>query len=416
MKTLQPAFQALANSEVLQLAHETASGAEIHLVGGALRDCYLGLASPDLDLVVAGDGRDFSARLARRLQARLVRLGGNRFAAYRLVRGDLFIDVWDRQESSLLSDLERRDFSINAIALDLNEGTLCDPFHGLRDLETRLLRVVIESSLCSDPLRVLRLVRLALALPGFSVDPHTRDLARAAAPKLATVAAERTREELTRILRDGKPTQAFDLLLGLQVFEQLWGCEETENANLERLAPTLFAYERVEAICQTLSGRLPNRLLCVHTLISYALPPPGTGAEPPRGQLITGTQARAIASLLTVDAKDLGADPRPFLARWGDSWLEAAALSASLADATDEPLSTWLEQLVILVETEGQDVLHPQPLLNGDEIQKLLDLPPGPAIGDLLKKLLDAQVRGEVKDRTEAAELVARARESTENV
>ena len=218
MKTLYPAFQALADREVLQVARATANGAEVHLVGGALRDCYLELASPDLDLVVAGHGHDFSTRLARRLQARLVLLGGNRFAAYRLVHDDLIIDVWDRQRASLLSDLERRDLTINAIALDLNNGTLYDPFHGLQNLDGRLLRVVTDTSLQSDPLRALRLVRFALLLPGFSVDPHAQDLARAAASQLDTVAAERTREELARILQNSKPARAFDLLLRFQLF------------------------------------------------------------------------------------------------------------------------------------------------------------------------------------------------------
>jgi tRNA nucleotidyltransferase (CCA-adding enzyme) len=383
-----PAFLSIIDGDLLRIVRSASENTEVHLVGGALRDCHLELAGPDLDLVVANGGREFSSRLADRLNARLVLLGGDRFAAYRLVGADLVLDVWDRQGRSLLSDLERRDFTINAVALDLRDGKLRDPFRGMRDLETRLLRSVTDSSLESDPLRVLRLVRFALLLPGFSVDPHTKDLARAASGQLGMVAIERIREELELIIRRAIPTQALRLLDDLALIPQLWNLKSDNRLNTDALAATLAACERVEELCHRLIGRGPDR----HKTLPRAI--------------LTRTQARTIASLAAVEPRELGAAPRPFLAQWGESWLEAAAISASLAAAGEERLESWLEQLGALIEAEGKRVLEPRPLLNGQEIQHLLGVPPGPTIGRLLQTLLDAQLRGEVTTRETAAQFL----------
>ena len=96
MQEIPSILRPLLGNDLLDCARETARDLPCHLVGGALRDAYLSLESPDFDLVVASNGLDFSRRLAQSLAARLVILGGDRFSAYRLVRGDRIIDIWDR--------------------------------------------------------------------------------------------------------------------------------------------------------------------------------------------------------------------------------------------------------------------------------------------------------------------------------
>jgi|GEM_PF-461337 len=210
-----PAFAELCR-DPLVLALLAACGAtECHLVGGVLRDRVLGLATYDLDAVVAGRGGEIAGELATRLPARLVKLGGKDFAAYRLVigaggdsggaddgvlSGHRILDLWDRQSLPLHDDLARRDFTVNSFALAPRGGAVVDPFGGLADLERRVLRATTAQSFEGDPLRVLRLVRLLARLPGFSVEPATFELARRAAPRLPEVAAERIREELWLLL------------------------------------------------------------------------------------------------------------------------------------------------------------------------------------------------------------------------
>jgi Poly A polymerase head domain/Probable RNA and SrmB- binding site of polymerase A len=223
-------FAELCRDPVVQALLAACGATECHLVGGVLRDRLLGLATHDLDAVVAGRGDEIAGELAARLPARLVRLGGEDFAAYRLVlgarsastpstpstasdasdaavpSGHRILDLWDRQSLPLHDDLARRDFTVDSIALAPRDGAVVDPFGGLADLERRVLRATTRQSFAGDPLRVLRLARLLVRLPGFSVEPETFELARRAAPRLPEIAAERIREEF-RLLLSYPPTE-----------------------------------------------------------------------------------------------------------------------------------------------------------------------------------------------------------------
>lgn len=213
-------FAELCRDPVVQALLQACGATECHLVGGVLRDRLLGLATHDLDAVVAERGDEIAGELAARLPARLVKLGGEDFAAYRLVlgarpastgsteraasdandaavpSGHRILDLWDRQSLPLRDDLARRDFTVDSIALAPRDGAVADPFGGLADLERRVLRATTGRSFEGDPLRVLRLARLLARLPGFSSEPETFELARRAAPRLPEIAAERIREEL----------------------------------------------------------------------------------------------------------------------------------------------------------------------------------------------------------------------------
>ncbi|HEV3078063.1 MAG TPA: hypothetical protein VHB47_26860, partial [Thermoanaerobaculia bacterium] len=214
-------FAELCRDPVVQALLQACGATECHLVGGVLRDRLLGLVTHDLDAVVAGRGDEIAGELAARLPARLVRLGGEDFAAYRLVlgapaagtpstgsdasdaaapSGHRILDLWDRQSLPLHDDLARRDFTVDSIALAPRDGAVVDPFGGLADLERRVLRATTGQSFEGDPLRVLRLARLLARLPGFSIEPETFELARRAAPRLPEIAAERIREELRLLL------------------------------------------------------------------------------------------------------------------------------------------------------------------------------------------------------------------------
>lgn len=214
-------FAELCRDAVVQALVAACGATECHLVGGVLRDRLLGLATHDLDAVVAGRGDEIAGALAARLPARLVRLGGEDFAAYRLVlgatsagtpnpgstasdaavpSGHRILDLWDRQSLPLHDDLARRDFTVDSIALAPRDGAVVDPFGGLADLERQVLRATTGQSFEGDPLRVLRLSRLLARLPGFSIEPETFELARRTAPRLPEIAAERIREELRLLL------------------------------------------------------------------------------------------------------------------------------------------------------------------------------------------------------------------------
>ncbi|MES1211445.1 MAG: hypothetical protein ABUL63_03825, partial [Acidobacteriota bacterium] len=193
-------FRLLLHHPAVQALAAAAGDVETHLVGGVLRDRVLGLPLKDIDVVVASRGREIAERLAETLPARLVLLGGKEFAAYRLVAEEVDVDLWDRAGTTLHEDMARRDFTVNSFALDARTGALFDPFGGMGDMERRLLRATTPESFSGDPLRVLRLPRLLLRLPGFAADPDTVGLARRSVARLIDIAAERVRDELTFIL------------------------------------------------------------------------------------------------------------------------------------------------------------------------------------------------------------------------
>ncbi len=175
------------------------------LVGGYVRDQLLRRPTHDLDIIVAEGG----VRLARRMADAF---GGASFvldAARDVGRAiipqpddePLEVDVARLRAPELTDDLSLRDFTVNAIALDLSRADLpmFDPFDGRADLERRLLRAVTEGAFVDDPLRTLRGVRMAAEL-GFTIESATVNLVRRDAHLLPLVAPERIREELVRVL------------------------------------------------------------------------------------------------------------------------------------------------------------------------------------------------------------------------
>ncbi|MBI5241423.1 MAG: HD domain-containing protein, partial [Elusimicrobia bacterium] len=179
-----------------------------YLVGGALRDAWLGRPLLDLDVAVRG-ARAGAARLARSLGASLVTLDAEN-GVYRIVpkdRSPLSLDVCELQGADIAADLGRRDFTVNALALELSPdlpaavpaGAVLDPRGGLGDLRRRLLRCEDEKILESDPLRVLRAFRLGAQL-GLTIEAKTMPRLRRLRCRVRRSAPERIAAELSLLL------------------------------------------------------------------------------------------------------------------------------------------------------------------------------------------------------------------------
>jgi tRNA nucleotidyltransferase (CCA-adding enzyme) len=203
----------------LGAVREAAGSDAVYVVGGAVRDLLLGRARADLDLVVVGD----AAELAARLGADPVE--HERFATAKVQLDGHEIDVATaRTETyehpgalpdvapagSIESDLGRRDFTINALALPLDgEPSLVDPYGGRADLEAGLLRILHERSFADDPTRAVRAARYASRF-GFELEPETARLIRNA--DLAGVSPQRRRAELLRLASECQAPRGFELL------------------------------------------------------------------------------------------------------------------------------------------------------------------------------------------------------------
>jgi len=191
-------------------------GVPAYLVGGAVRDLLLSRPVHDLDFLLAGDVMHISRRLADALGGAFFPLDKERdYARVILTASDrtrCVMDFAPVKGGSLESDLRSRDFTLNAVAIDLrNPQVLIDPLGGAADLFARRLRLCSPTSLSDDPVRVLRAVRLAVNF-SLLVTPEMRLLLRSAAPLLASGSPERMRDELFKVFSNQQPASALRIL------------------------------------------------------------------------------------------------------------------------------------------------------------------------------------------------------------
>jgi len=188
-------------------------GIESYLVGGFVRDVLLGRDTADIDIALGQDALEVAPQVATALGGKYVLLDRvNRVGRVVLAdegatssRFQLEFD-FSTLIGSIEQDLARRDFTIDAMAVNLSQlrgeafvAQIIDPFHGLGDLRQNIVRVVAETAFTSDAARLLRAVRLAAEL-GFTIDKKTEALIQHYSHLLANVAGERVREELLRLL------------------------------------------------------------------------------------------------------------------------------------------------------------------------------------------------------------------------
>jgi len=197
----------------------------LFIVGGAVRDLLLGRELHDLDFVMAENPTVLAKKLARRLKVGFFVLDDERHTA-RVVnydhQGRLFpLDFVQYTGSSLEEDLYHRDFTINAMAVAINDlSKVIDPLEGKSDLQRGLLRACSEHALMDDPVRVLRGIRLAVQF-NFDYAPGLEAAMREAAALLPNTSFERQRDEFFRLLAGPDPAEGLQYCQRFQVFETL---------------------------------------------------------------------------------------------------------------------------------------------------------------------------------------------------
>ena len=211
-----------------------------YLIGGFVRDKLLDRDSKDIDIVCVGDG----IKLAHQFAAHLKPAPGlsffKTFGTAQIKTDGLDIEfVGARRESysydsrkpavengTLKEDQDRRDFTINAMAISLNKedyGQLIDPFNGIKDLETKLIQTPLApaQTFSDDPLRMMRAIRFATQL-NFSIEEGTYAAICANAERIKIVSGERIADELNKILQCPKPSPGFDLLYKSGLLKQIF--------------------------------------------------------------------------------------------------------------------------------------------------------------------------------------------------
>jgi tRNA nucleotidyltransferase/poly(A) polymerase len=449
-------------------------GGDAWLVGGAVRDAVAGAMPGELDVAVPGGALGRGRALADRLGARFVVLDEDR-GVCRLV-GSVPVDLADFRAPTIDGDLAARDFTVNALAAPLGalasgRAPLRDPTGGLADLAARVVRLCGPRALDEDPVRVLRGVRLALR-PGWRLDAGVAGAARAAAPGLAAVAAERMRDELARILDGPAAARGLRLLDELGALAvilpesgpmratpqplphhfDVWEHSLRAVAAADRLlaeAPARLArwgQEIAARADEDLGDGLTRRAAVKLAALLHDVAKPETRTEEADGRV------RFIGHDVAGAARVAGIAERWRLSRRAGALLERLVrhhlrpmhlaqsgpitrrarhrffrdlgedagelLMLALADAAglrgDDPLEVWAgEGGRVLRElqagaAEERALAAAPPLVSGADVMAAFALSPGPAVGRLLARAREAQALGQVATREEALALLAR--------
>lgn len=208
-----------------------AIGRECYVVGGYVRDLIIGRHSKDIDFVTVGSGIELAEAVGRELGPKTHVAVYRNYGTAQIKRGDLEIEfVGARKESynrnsrnpivedgTLEDDIARRDFTINAMAISVNEanfGDLIDLYDGIGDIQRRIIRTPLDPDITfsDDPLRMMRAIRFATQLQ-FDIFPETFEAITRNASRIEIITPERIKDELSKIMRSPKPSIGWDLLL-----------------------------------------------------------------------------------------------------------------------------------------------------------------------------------------------------------
>lgn len=328
--------------------------ADAYVVGGAVRDLIVGAAPADVDVACLDP-----LACARALGRNVIRLGReDHLSAWRVVDGPHVYDFAALLDGSIDADLARRDFTVNAMAVDLRSGALLDPHGGRADLEAHIVRMVDAGNFDDDPLRMVKAVRMAVRF-GFSIDDATMAAIRERAPRIADVAVERVAYELTVIFSAKSFRRALALLhetaLDVPLFGRALDGQAFATDDVPLAAALALLVSDAEAFAKRwrLSGTLLRDVLTLQHL-------------------------RDTHSLL------------------------------DLYDAGEEVAQQLTPMLQALGRAERIELpnFDTRPFLTGDDIASLAAIAAGPRVGQLKRALLEEQLSGRITTREDAVTFI----------
>ena len=434
-------------------------------MGGSVRDLLLGRSPADLDIASAADPAGYARAVAAASGGPVVVMGRPGQNVFRVVTQGILIDVTALKNNRIEDDLRARDFTVNAIAWDLQTRTLIDPLGGCDDLAARRIRMASPGAFEKDPLRLLRAYRMAAVLD-FEIEDQTRGAIRRLAGLITQPAGERIRVELLQLLAVTDAMRLIRMMAADQLLTALLpemramaGCRQNTHHDFDVFEHTLKAGEALERLIQ--SAGSVNPALAAHyrrnaqtaAVLKYALllhdiGKPETRRVDSSGRVrflghaersaqmaaavsarlrLSRREARQSETIIRLHVRPLDLytaagggrfNPRAIqrFFRSGDPWSVDILLHA-LADrrgkrdtptAADEPFEAFITGLIRYYYDTYRPALSAPPLLGGHELMRHFDLAPGPVIGELLERIEEERLAGSLATREDALEFARR--------
>jgi poly(A) polymerase len=423
---------------------------DLYLVGGTIRDIVMGIEPEDFDFSVSGSGIEFARQVSRAIKGALVVLDEEEDEA-RIVKDEIIYDFIGLDAQGVFADLERRDFTINAMAVNLEDFKFLDPCEGIKDIKKKMIRPTNAQSLIDDPLRILRGFRFALEL-GFTL--HKDFFKQAKNIPLADTAAERIGYEMMRIM---SAPHSFVMILKMNtlgIFQQifpeavkliedfdLWEHSLNTYGSIENLMAKGF-FKKFEAEFNEYFAKQSRAALCKLAALFHDVAKPDTflmkegevhfyGHDTMGARMVEKIARRRLrlsrndTDIMKKLVKEhmrlhlLATNPdltdraiRRFFRHLEDDWFGAMMIAWADGYATGGKTRHLERTFSRMIDLLRADRAKPkvERLVNGYDLIAL-GMQPGPKFKSILQELLDLQLEGKVKEKSEALKEAARIAE-----
>ncbi len=430
------------NDDLLNSLGKIFSKYNCYLVGGYLRNYYMkGDISQDRDIAVLYNSKQLALDIAHEIDGTFIELDTEN-EIYRVVAKDKvnYFDVSKIVNDDILSDIKRRDFTINSIFYDLNKKEIIDPLDGINDIKNKIIKTADLNNFIDDPLRMLRFYRF-ISNTGFLADIKLKDFCKEHFKLVKSCAQERVQAEIIHIFEGEYVSQTLSEMFNDNVLEYIFPFV----SEIKKIPPNSHHHlDLVHHSIETVKNIRINKPLLKIAAFYHDIGKPSTWTIEENGRHRFIGHDNVGAELVKDELKKLKFSTKAinyiskmvkfhiypatlaniedntkafarFVRKIGDDTPDlielsrADRLSAQGPDITKEITQNALNHLENLLEYYNKvktEVKNPKSILDGKEIMEILNIKPSKRVGEIIELLIEQQLMGRIKTKKQAVKFV----------